>query len=105
RFPEFGHMLPSWLHDALIPNDKTNLGPYRLLHFIIVTLFVTRFLPKQSRLLNWPIFKPLIICGEQSLAVFCAGVFLSFAGRLALITSSGSFAEQILVSISGIVIM
>lgn len=105
RFPELGQMLPAWLHDAFIPNDKTNLAPYRVLHFIVVALFVTRFVPKDWRPLNWPIFKPLIICGQQSLAVFCAGVFLSFAGRLALITGFGSAVEQILVSVSGIVIM
>ena len=105
RFPEFGRVLPAWLHDAFIPNDKTNLAPYRIIHLIVVALFVTRFVPKHWRGLKWPILKPLIICGQQSLAVFCAGVFLSFAGRLALITNSGSFAEQILVSISGLVMM
>jgi len=39
------------------------------------------------------------------LSVFCAGVFLSFAGHFVLVTSSGSIAEQILVSISGLAIM
>jgi hypothetical protein len=105
RFPELGHALPIWLHDAFIPNDKTNLAPYRLIHFMVVAMFVTRLVPKDWRGLNWPVFRPLIICGQQSLAVFCAGVFLSFAGRLVLITNSGSLVEQILVSISGIVIM
>jgi hypothetical protein len=105
RFPELGQTLPIWLHDAFIPNDKTNLAPYRLIHLIVVAMFVTRLVPKDWRGLNWPVFRPLIICGEQSLAVFCAGVLLSFAGRLVLITNSGSLVEQILVSISGIVIM
>jgi hypothetical protein len=105
RFPELGRALPIWLHDAFIPNDKTNLAPYRLIHFIVVAMFVTRLVPKDWRGLNWPVFSPLIICGQQSLAVFCAGVFLSFAGRLVLITNSGSLIEQILVSISGIAIM
>jgi hypothetical protein len=105
RFPELGRALPIWLHDAFIPNDKTNLAPYRLIHFIVVAMFVTRLVPKDWRGLNWPVFRPLIICGQQSLAVFCAGVFLSFAGRLVLITNSGSLIEQILVSISGIAIM
>jgi len=105
RFPELGHALPVWLRDAFIPNDKTNLAPYRLIHFIVVAMFVTRLVPKDWRGLNWPVFKPLILCGQQSLAVFCAGVFLSFAGRLVLITNSGSLVEQILVSVLGIVIM
>ena len=98
-------MLPPWLHDAFIPNDRVNLAPYRLLHFIVLALFATRLIPKRWDALNWPIFRPLIVCGEQALPVFCAGVLLSFAGHFVLVTGSGSLAEQILVSLSGIAIM
>jgi hypothetical protein len=105
RFPELGHMLPLSLHDAFIPNDRTNLAPYRVLHFVVVALFATRWAPKDWPPLNWRIAKPLIICGQQSLATFCTGVFLSFAGRLVLITGSGSVAEQILVSALGVATM
>lgn len=62
-------------------------------------------MPRDWAGLSWPIFKPMIICGEQSLAVFCAGVFLSFAGHFVLLTGSGSLVEQILVSLAGIGIM
>ena len=105
RFSAFGQMFPGWLLDAFVPNDKTNLAPYRLLHFIVIALFVTRSMSKDWRGLNWPAFRPIIICGQQSLAVFCVGVFLSFAGHFVLVTSSGSLIEHTLVSISGIVIM
>jgi hypothetical protein len=105
RFPALGQMLPVWLHDAFIPNDRTNLAPYRILHFVTVALFTTRLIEKGWRGLKSPIFKPLIICGEQSLAVFCVGVFLSFAGHLVLVTGSGSLVQQILVSLSGVAIM
>ena len=105
RFPALGAMLPPWLHDAFIPNDRVNLAPYRLLHFIVLALFATRLIPKRWDALNWPIFRPLIVCGEQALPVFCAGVLLSFAGHFVLVTGSGSLAEQILVSLSGIAIM
>ncbi len=105
RFPELGHLLPLSLHDAFIPNDRANLAPYRVLHFVVLALFVTRWVPKDWPPLNWRIAKPLIICGQQSLATFCAGVFLSLAGRLVLITGSGSLAEQILVSALSIATM
>jgi hypothetical protein len=105
RFPALGDMLPVWLHDAFIPNDRTNLAPYRILHFVVLALFATRLISKNWRGLNSPILKPLIVCGEQSLSVFCAGVFLSFAGHCLLVTNSGSLLEQILVSLSGIAIM
>jgi hypothetical protein len=66
---------------------------------------VTRFVPKDWRGLEWQIFKPIIICGQQSLAVFCVGVFLSFAGHFVLMTSSGSLMTQLFVSVAGITIM
>jgi len=55
--------------------------------------------------LNWLVLRPIILCGQQSLAVFCAGVFLSFAGHFVLMTGSGSLTEQVVVSLSGIAIM
>lgn len=100
-----GQLLPAWLHDAFIPNDRVNLAPYRLLHFIVVALFATRLIRKDWPGLKSPLFRPLIICGEQSLAVFCAGVLLSFAGHFVLVTGSGSLAQQVLVSLSGVAIM
>lgn len=105
RFPALGEMLPVWLHDAFIPIDKVNLAPYRLLHFIVVGLFAARLIPKRWHGLDWAVFKPLVICGEQALPAFCAGVFLSFAAHVILVTGSGSPPEQILVSFAGIAIM
>lgn len=104
RFPALGNVLPAWLHDILM-NDRANLGPYRLLHFVIVALFATRLVPKNWPGLNWSVLRPLIVCGEQALPVFCVGVFLSFAGHFVLVTGSDSIIQQILVSLSGIVIM
>jgi hypothetical protein len=105
RFTVFGDMLPTWLHDAFIPNDRVNLGFYRLLHFMVLALFATRLIAKNWRGLSWPILRPLIVCGEQSLSVFCAGVFLSLTGHFILVTGSDSLVAQILVSVSGIAIM
>ena len=105
RFPSLGEMLPAWLHDAFLPNDKANLPPYRILHFAIVALFATRLIPRDWRGLTSPMLKPLIVCGEQSLPVFCAGVLLALAAHLILMTGSGSVLQQIVVSVCGIAIM
>ncbi|MGY3445743.1 MULTISPECIES: OpgC domain-containing protein [unclassified Bradyrhizobium] len=105
RFPEFGAQFPDWLYSAFNPNDKTNLAPYRFLHFVVITVLVIRFIPKDWSALEWKVFDPLIVCGQQSLAVFCVGVFLSFVGHFELSMSSGSLFAQIFVSISGIAIM
>jgi hypothetical protein len=105
RFPQLGNLVPRWLFDAFNPNDKENLAPYRVLHFAVVVFMVKRFVPKDWRGLQWQIFQPAIKCGQQSLAVFCVGVFLSFAGHFALTISSGSLAAQVFVSATGIAIM
>ncbi|MDA9399224.1 OpgC domain-containing protein [Bradyrhizobium sp. CCBAU 45389] len=105
RFPTFGGMFPEWLFSAFNPNDKTNLAPYRFLHFVVIVILVIRFVPKDWPGLEWKVFDPLIVCGQQSLAVFCVGVFLSFVGHFELSMSSGSLFAQLFVSIAGIAIM
>src|SRR5579863_5809476 len=105
RFPDFGAMFPHWLYATFNPNDKTNLAPYRFLHFVVIVILVIRFVPKDWPGLEWKMFDPLIVCGQQSLAVFCVGVFLSFVGHFELMMSSGSFFAQLFVSVTGIAIM
>jgi len=105
RFPELAHLMPAWLVDAFNPNDKTNLAPYRFVHFAVIVILVIRFVPKDWPGLEWRIFDPVIVCGQQSLAVFCVGVFLSFVGHFELMMSSGSLFAQIFVSVTGIALM
>ncbi|RXG89969.1 OpgC domain-containing protein [Bradyrhizobium zhanjiangense] len=105
RFPTLGGMFPQWLFSAFNPNDKTNLAPYRFIHFVVIVILVIRFVPKEWPGLEWKVFDPLIVCGQQSLAVFCVGVFLSFVGHFELSMSSGSLFAQLFVSIAGVAIM
>ena len=105
KFPAFGELFPHWLYSTFNPNDKTNLAPYRFLHFVVIVILVIRFVPKDWPGLEWKIFDPLVVCGQQSLAVFCVGVFLSFVGHFELSMSSGSLFAQIFVSVTGIAIM
>jgi hypothetical protein len=105
KFPELGAMFPRWLFDTFNPNDKTNLAPYRFIHFVVIVVLVIRFVPKEWKGLEWKVFDPIIVCGQQSLAVFCVGVFLSFVGHFELMMSSGSLFAQIFVSVTGIAIM
>ncbi len=105
RFPELGQAMPAWLYDAFNPNDKTNLAPYRVLHFVVLAFFVTRFLPREWPGYEWPIFEPIIKSGQQSLEVFCAGVFLAVVAHVVLVEVSESLWMQIVVSVVGIVLM
>ena len=50
-------------------------------------------------------FRPLIKCGQQSLEVFCVGVFLAVGAHVALVEVSGAIWMQIVVSVVGITLM
>jgi hypothetical protein len=105
KFPDFGALFPHWLYETFNPNDKTNLGWYRFLHFVVIVIMAVRFVHKDWPGLEWKIWEPVIKCGQQSLAVFCVGVFLSFVGHFALLLSYGSVLAQVGVSVTGIAIM
>jgi hypothetical protein len=104
-FPEFGQLFPAWLYDAFNPNDKTNLAPYRFVHFVFVAFLIVRFVPRNWRALERPVLWPLIVCGQQSLEVFCVGVFLSSVAHFVLVEVSNAFWMQVAVSVAGVSIM
>lgn len=102
KSPALAEMMPSSVLDAFPSNDKANLAPYRVLHLLAMAFFFTILVPRDWSGLQSQALQPLIKCGEQWLAVFCSGIFLSFAGHLALITGPNSLAMQVLVSAAGI---
>ena len=99
--------LSGYLPDALqaAPIDKENLAPYRVLHFLALAFLATYLVPADHPALQWKAIEIVIRCGEEWLAVFCAGVFLAFAAHLILITGPNLVAMQILVSLAGLVAM
>ena len=105
KFPQLAEFVPNSVLDAFLPNDKENLAPYRVFHFLAVAFLFTYLVPRNWHGFQWPALQPVVKCGEEWLAVFCAGVFLSFAGHFVLITGPNLLAMHILVSIAGIAIM
>jgi hypothetical protein len=105
RFPNFGYLFPVWLVDYFNPNDKTNLAPYRVLHFVALAYLAVRLMSKDWSGLQWRVFSPVIKCGQQSLAVFCVGIFLSFVAHFILVLSSDTVLAHVSVSLVGILIM
>jgi hypothetical protein len=93
--------------DALLifPLDKTHLSPLRLLHFLILTAMVVRFVPANARFLGSRWAEPLILCGQHSLEIFCLGVFLSFSAHFLMVEVSSRIPMQIVVSLGGVLIM
>jgi hypothetical protein len=105
KFPQLAEFVPGAVLDVFLPNDKENLAPYRVLHFVDMAFLFTFLVPRNWRAFQWPALQPVMKCGEEWLPAFCAGVFLSFAGHFVLITGPNSLAMHFLVSIAGISIM
>jgi hypothetical protein len=103
--PLLAGFMPNLGLDLLTPADKENLAATRVVHLLALALLFTYFVPR-----DWPglasrWLQPVMKCGEEWLASFCVGVFLSFAGHLVLITQPNSIAIQVLVSATGIALM
>jgi hypothetical protein len=107
--PQMNNGLPRWLDQWMYPIDKTDLDVLRFAHFLALAALTVRFLPKDWAGLKSPWLRPLILCGQHSLEIFCLGVFLAFAGHFVLAEVSGSPALHAVlhatVTMSGIVIM
>jgi hypothetical protein len=105
KLPQLAELVPVPVLDVFLPNDKENIAPYRVLHFLAMAFLFTWLVPRNWRGFQWLALQPVMKCGEEWLPVFCASVFLSFAGHLILITGPDSLAMQLLVSVTGISIM
>lgn len=97
--------LPETLSKLTYPIDKSDLDPLRLLHFLALALVVVRLMPKNWRGWSLPWATATIRCGENSLAIFCLSVLLSFICRVILEKVSGTVLMQIVVSAAGITLM
>ena len=104
-FPQLEHVLPRRVEQWLYPIDKTDLDILRFAHFLALAAITARLVPKGWPGLNSPWLRPMILCGQHSLEIFCLGVFLAFAGYFLLAEISGGVGLHFLVALIGILIM
>ncbi len=98
-------LFPAVVLEWFVPNDKTNLAPYRVLHLLALAVIVVRLVPADWSGLRSAVLRPLIVCGQRSLEVFCVGIFLSFVGHFILEMYSDGLAAQLAVSAAGLMLM
>ena len=87
--PQLSHLMPRRVEQWMYPIDKTDLDVLRFAHFLALAALTVRFLPRDWPGLKSPWLRPLILCGQHSLEIFCLGVFLAFAGHFVLAEVSG----------------
>jgi hypothetical protein len=104
-FPRLGVFVPKFVSDILYPIDKANLDVLRMLHFFALAIVTLAFVPRGWPALKRLLFQPAIVCGQHSLAIFCLGVFLAFAGHFMFTEVSNRLYMHVLVSLLGILAM
>jgi hypothetical protein len=105
HIPALGALVPQWMIHIIYPIDKSDLDMFRLIHFLALAVVFVRYIPRQWPALHSSILRPLILIGQNSLPIFCLGVFLSFAAHWFLVQIEGDILAQILVSVAGMAIM
>jgi hypothetical protein len=90
-----------WSHTI----DKTNLAPLRLLDFLCIAVATMYLVSPESAFLRWRVSRPVILCGQHSLHVFCLGILLSVLGHFVLAEFYQGLAAQVAVNIAGLGLM
>jgi hypothetical protein len=101
----FWEEVPAPLLTLLDPVDKTGLAPVRILNFIALAVLTARLVRPDAGFLAWRSARPVIICGQNSLEVFCSGILLALLGHFILVEISDALPVQLAINAAGIGLM
>jgi hypothetical protein len=105
HFPKIDFLMPNVLARWMYPISKTDLDVLRFAHFLALATLTIHFIPSGWPGLKSPWLRPMILCGQHSLEIFCVGVFLAFAGHFIMVEMSGGAWMHFVISVAGILIM
>ncbi len=103
--PQLNRLMPSLLEQWMYPINKTDLDVLRFAHFLALAAITVHFLHTDWPGLKSKWLRPLVLCGQHSLEIFCLGVFLAFAGHFVLAEVAGGAWMHFVISVTGIVVM
>lgn len=89
----------------LWPVNKSNLSPIRLVPFFALVMVVAAVVRPEAAFLRSAMARPLVLCGQQSLEIFCLGILLSALGHFVLSEYDSSIGVQLAVNLAGIFVM
>lgn len=96
---------PGLFLNELWPINKNNLSPLRLVPFFAAVVVVAALMAPDSAILRSTAAKQLILCGQQSLEIFCLGILLSALGHFVLSEYDSGIIVQLAVNLAGIMVM
>jgi len=94
--------IPGFFLRELWPVNKSNLSPIRLVPFFAAVVLVAALVSPNAGFLRTSAARPVILCGQQSLEVFCLGILLSALGHFVLTEFPSSIGVPLAINAVGI---
>lgn len=100
------HAYDQWFTVITFPyiEAKSTLGPLRIVHFLALVYIVACTLPRTLSFWQSAAARPLILCGQHSLEIFCVGVVLAYSIGIINATAGGNAALLLGLNISACVL-
>jgi hypothetical protein len=96
---------PALLYRQLWPIDKSNLPLLRLTSMLAIALVVAHYVPQNAGFLTSRLGWLAVLCGQNSLEIFCLSILLSVLGNMAQTIYGSSLPVQVAINFTGIAIM
>ncbi|HYZ39727.1 MAG TPA: OpgC domain-containing protein [Stellaceae bacterium] len=96
---------PGLLFKELWPINKSNFAPIRLVSFFAGLAIIAAWMPRDSAILHSRPARPVILCGQQSLEIFCLSILLSALGHFVLSEYNSAIVTQLAVNLASIIAM
>jgi len=100
-----GADLPAQTRLIWLVNAKTSLGPLRVANFLALAHLAAWAIRPGAPWLAARASRAVLRMGQNSLYIFCLGIFLSYLGHLILVEFSSRTLTHIAVSLAGVGIM
>ncbi|HWA30304.1 MAG TPA: OpgC domain-containing protein [Rhizomicrobium sp.] len=96
--------IPS-LYFFSIPSEKELLQAPRLLSFLALALLAWRYMPDGGTLARFRLSRAVILCGQQSLSIFSAGVLLAALASVVYGDWESQFAVSVATAMGVVILM
>ncbi len=97
--------VPGILFHALWPIDKSTLAPLRIVSILALVALANRLIAPNAGFLTGRIGWLAVLCGQNSLNVFCLSILLSLSANILLTFVSKTWWIFVSVNVAGILLM
>ena len=98
RFPQYIVLPDTWF-------EKTMLPPARLLSVLALAIMADAYVPRDARFITSRLGWLVVLCGQNSLQVFCLSILLAVLANFVLNLAGHGLFMQGIVNVTGLLIM